>query len=78
MHVTRKRREVAIVYYLLCTRYGMADARQRAKHLLLKMHVRQADWCTCVLSKWGKEYNNKKITQWNTLRKGVRTWKAIT
>jgi hypothetical protein len=55
-----RRQQLAIVVYLLSSKWGLPDARRRAIRVLQRLNVAEVDWCTCKLDSYGRE-------KWKTL-----------
>ena len=70
--VTRRRRELAIMFYLLSVAYGLTGVRERARRVVTKLSIRPADLCTCALSPEAKaDYKRRKMI-YARYRKGIR------
>lgn len=69
---TKKRRETAIIYYLLGTAFGLHQVKSRAHRIAKKLNIRDADLCTCALSLESKAKYKSKKTLWMRYRKGIR------
>lgn len=71
-----RRQQVAIVWFLLATKWGLPDARRRAIAVLQRLGVAEVDWCTCKLDSFGKNLWQTQVTRRKNRQRYIRSVRA--